>query len=85
VNSLFEIVSNWMVVADSLPDSLPDGFSIGRLRNLADTWEKERASMRMMLAALTDDPAERLRYRCLSSIPSRSCMSRLMMKLVGFV
>ena len=32
--------------------------------------------MRMVLAALTDDPAEELRYRCLSSTPPRSCKAR---------
>ncbi|KAI0268488.1 hypothetical protein BGY98DRAFT_1019239 [Russula aff. rugulosa BPL654] len=85
LNALVKIVSNWVVVADSLPDSLPDGFSLRPLRNLADAWEKERASMRMVLAALTDDPAERFRYRCLSSTPSRSCRSRLMTNLAGFV
>ena len=87
LNALAQIVSNWVVVADSLPDLLPDGFSLGRLRNLANAWEKERGSMRMVLAALTDDPAERLRYRCLSSTPSRSRsrIARLMMYLVGFV
>ena len=74
-----------MVVAGSLPSSLPDGFSLGQLRELADTWERERASMRKVLATLTDDPAERKRYRCLSSKPSRSRIMRLMTNLVGFV
>jgi hypothetical protein len=79
VNSLTEIVSSWTVVADGLPDALPFGCNLQRLRKLADTWEKERSSMRMVLAALTDDPAEELRYRWLSSTPSRnsrSCMAR---------
>lgn len=76
MNSLTEIVSSWMVVTDGLPDALPYGFSLQRLRKLADTWEKERSSMRMVLAALTDDPAEELRYRWLSSTPSRSRMAR---------
>ena len=85
MNALLEIVSNWMVVADNLPGSLPDGFSLGQLRKLANKWESERASMRKVLAVLTDDPAEQLRYRCLSSTRSRSCMTRLMTNLVGFV
>src|SRR6266478_3285353 len=85
LNTLIKIISPWIVVADSLPDALPVGFSLGRLRNLADVWEKERASMRMVLATLAEDPAERLRYRCLSSTPSRSCMARLMTNLGSFV
>ena len=87
LNALVEIVSNWMAVADGLPDSLPDGFSLGRLRNLAEAWEKERTSMRKVLAALTDDPAEQLRYCCLSSTPgpSRSRMARLARALINFV
>ena len=85
MNALAEIVTNWMVVADSLPDSLPDWFSLGRLRKLADAWEKERLSMRKVLADLTEDPAERSRYRRLSATPPSSRMARLMTTLVGFV
>ncbi len=85
MNILVEMVSSWIVIADTLPDALPVGFSLKRLRNLADAWEKERASMRRVLGALTDDPAERLRYRCLSSTRPRSCMARWTTNLVGFV
>lgn len=85
VNALIEIVSSWMVVTNGLPDVLPAGFSLGRLRDLADAWEKERASMRMVLGALTEDPAERLRYHCLSSTPSRPRKARCKTNLVCFM
>jgi hypothetical protein len=60
-----------MVFGDGLPNAPPGGFSLGLLRNLADAWDKGRASMRMVLAELTNDPAERLRYRTLSLNPRR--------------
>jgi hypothetical protein len=62
---LLESVS-WIVVADGLPDAPPGGFRLKLLHDLADAWAKERASMRMVLATLTNDPAEQLRYRPLS-------------------
>jgi hypothetical protein len=60
-NTLLESVLSWIVTADHLPDAPQGGFNIdiGLLRSLADAWEKERASMRMALAALTNDPYER--------------------------
>jgi len=66
LNTLLENVSSWIVFADGLPNVPPGGFSLGLLHELADTWEKGRASLRKMLAALTDDPAERLRCQTLS-------------------
>ncbi|KAH9961539.1 hypothetical protein BC827DRAFT_1267541 [Russula dissimulans] len=71
LNTLLESVSSWMVFGDGLPNAPPGGFSLGLLRNLADAWDKGRASMRMVLAELTNDPAERLRYRTLSLNPRR--------------
>jgi hypothetical protein len=84
LNTLLESVLSWIVTADHLPDAPQGGFNIGLLRSLADAWEKERASMRMALAALTNDPSERLRYRTLSlsSPHSRPSITRWMMRLV---
>jgi len=66
MDTLLESVSSWMVFGAGLPNAPPGGFTIGLLRSLADAWAKGRASMRMVLAELTDDPAERLHYRSLS-------------------
>ncbi|KAH9961522.1 hypothetical protein BC827DRAFT_323669 [Russula dissimulans] len=87
LNTLLESVSSWMVVADGLPNAPPGGFSLGLLRNLADAWDEGRSSMRMVLAELTDDPAERLRYRSLSlnSRRPQSLITRWMKRLVCFL
>ena len=71
MNALLESAPSWIVVEDDLPDAAPDGFSLKLLHDLADAWEKERASMRMVLAALTNDPVEQLRYRSLSMASTR--------------
>jgi len=86
LDSLLESVSSWIVVGDGLPIAPPGGFSIGLLRKLADAWAKGRASMRMVLAELTDDPGERLHYRSLSlrSRRPRSLITGWMKRLVRF-
>ncbi|KAI0299179.1 hypothetical protein BC826DRAFT_1173855 [Russula brevipes] len=56
LNTLLEHVSSWIVFVDGLPNVPPGEFSVGSLHDLADAWEKGRASVRKMLAALTDDP-----------------------------
>jgi hypothetical protein len=66
LNSLLENVSSWIVFADGCPDVPLGGFSVRLLHDLADAWEKERASVRKVLAALSDNPAERLRCQTLS-------------------
>ncbi|KAI0293250.1 hypothetical protein BC826DRAFT_391213 [Russula brevipes] len=86
LNTLLESVLSWIVTSDRLPNAPQGGcgFNIGLLRSLADAWEKERASMRMTLAALTDDPSERLRYHTLSlsSPRSRPSITQWMIRLV---
>ena len=86
LDSLLERVSSWIVVANSLPNAPPGGFSLELLRNLADAWAKGRSSMRMVLAELTDDPAERLHYRSLflNSRRPGSLMTRWMKRLLPF-
>ncbi|KAI9450415.1 hypothetical protein F5148DRAFT_1290819 [Russula earlei] len=86
LNSLLESASSWIVVTDGLPGAPPGGSSVGLLRNLADAWEKGRVSIRMALAELSDDEAERSRYRslCLHSPRRQSFMKRLMTRLVYF-
>jgi hypothetical protein len=88
LNTLLESVSSWITFADGIPDVQPGWVSLGLLRNLADTWAKGRASIRTALADLTDDPAERLRYRSLSltSPPQhpRSSMTRRLLSMVCF-
>ena len=86
MNALLEGVSSWIVVADGLPDAPPGGFSLKLLHDLADAWAKERASMRMVLATLTNDPVEQLRYRSLSMASTRPRFSviRWIMGLVSF-
>ena len=71
MNALLESVSSWVVVADGLPDAPPGGFSLKVLDDLADAWEEGRASMRMVLATLTHDPIEQLRFRSLSLASTR--------------
>ena len=86
MNALLESVPPLIVVADGLPDAPPGGFSLKLLHDLADAWEKERASMRMVLATLTNDPVERLRCRSLSTPSTRPRFSiiRWIMGLVSF-
>ncbi|KAH9964420.1 hypothetical protein BJV74DRAFT_302753 [Russula compacta] len=86
LNTLLESASSWMIVTDALPDAPAGGISLGLLREQSCAWAKGRASIRMGLAALTNDPVERLRYHCLSlsSPRPRSLMTRRMMRLVCF-
>jgi len=86
LNALLESVSSWIVVADGLPDAPPGGFSLKSFHELADAWEKERASMRMVLATLTHDPIEQLRCRSLSLASTRPRFSviRWIIGLVPF-
>ncbi|KAI9434744.1 hypothetical protein F5148DRAFT_1006085 [Russula earlei] len=86
LNSLLESASPWIVVTDGPPGAPPGGFSVGLLRNLADAWGKGRVSIRMALAELSDDEAERSRYRSLSlhSTRRQSFRERFMTRLVYF-
>ncbi|KAI9457137.1 hypothetical protein F5148DRAFT_1223017 [Russula earlei] len=86
LDSLLESASSWIVVTDGLFGAPPGGFSLGLLRNLADAWGKGRVSIRMALADLSDDEAERSRYRSLSlhSTRRQSFRKRLMTRLVYF-
>ncbi|KAI0299178.1 hypothetical protein BC826DRAFT_62584 [Russula brevipes] len=77
LNSLLENGSSWIVFADGLPNVPPEGIRLGLLHDLADAWERGRASVRKMLAALTDDPADRLRCQALSLTLPRPRFSRL--------
>jgi len=79
LNTLLENVSSWIVFAGGLPNVPPGGIRLGLLHDLADAWEKGRASVRKILADLTDDPAERLRCQALSltSQRPRSLITRL--------
>lgn len=71
LSNMLESASSWIVVADGLPDARANGFSLGLLRGLSSAWERERAYIRKGLAALTNDPVERLRYHYLSLILPR--------------
>ncbi|KAI0299176.1 hypothetical protein BC826DRAFT_967076 [Russula brevipes] len=77
LNTLLENVSSWIVFADGLPNVPPGGIRLGLLHDLADAWERGRASVRKMLAALTDDSAERLRCQALSLTLRRPRFSRI--------
>jgi len=86
LDTLLEIVSYWIVAADGLPHVPRGGFSIGPLRSLADSWDEGRASIRMVLAKLTDNPTERSDYRILSlnARRPRSLTTGWMKRLVRF-
>jgi hypothetical protein len=85
LNALLESAPSWIVVADGLPDAPPGGFNLKVLHDLAEAWAEERASMRRVLAALTNDPVEQLRYRSLSMASTRPRFSviRWIMDLVS--
>jgi hypothetical protein len=76
-------------MASPMLPQVPGGFSLKLLHDLAemaDAWAKERASMRMVLATLTNDLVEQLRYHPLSIASTRPRFSviRWIMGLVSF-
>jgi hypothetical protein len=78
LTDLLERLSSWVTATDShglSNDALPDVITLEQRREL---WEKERSSVRVALAIVTNEPAPRL-----TSTRPRS-LNRWLMNLVHF-